>query len=153
MTEKKPPRVGVGVMLHRDGKLLLGQRHHDPAKAGSELHGEGTWSMPGGGVEFHEALRSTVRREVEEETGLRIREEDLALVSVVEDMVHDAHFITLGFLCTEIEGEPRVMEPDEITRWDWFPLDRLPSPLFSASAAILERYRAGTVFPGANERG
>lgn len=43
----KMVRVGFGVMILRDGKILLGKRHEDPIKADSELHGEGTWTMPG----------------------------------------------------------------------------------------------------------
>jgi len=38
-------------------------------------------------------------------------------------------------------GEPKVMEPDEITEWQWFDLDNLPSPLFFPSAKVLENYK------------
>lgn len=38
------PRIGVGVLIFRDGKLLLGKRR------GS--HGAGDWSAPGGHLEF-----------------------------------------------------------------------------------------------------
>jgi hypothetical protein len=38
--EKKRVGVGFGVMILRDGKVLLGQRHINPDKADSELHGE-----------------------------------------------------------------------------------------------------------------
>ncbi|MEI8007904.1 MAG: hypothetical protein WCI00_00130 [bacterium] len=40
MTENTNVGVGFGVMILRNGKILLGQRHVDPAKADSELHGE-----------------------------------------------------------------------------------------------------------------
>jgi len=42
------PGVGFGVMILKQGRILLGKRHSDPDKADSELHGEGTWTMPGG---------------------------------------------------------------------------------------------------------
>ncbi len=48
--------VGVGVALVRDGKVLLGHRHDDPEKADSLLHGEGTWTVPGGKLDFGETL-------------------------------------------------------------------------------------------------
>ena len=44
----KKPGVGFGVMILKQGRILLGKRHSDPDKADSELHGEGTWTMPGG---------------------------------------------------------------------------------------------------------
>jgi len=48
MSDKKNVGAGFGVMLLRDGKVLLGRRHDDEEKADSLLHGAGTWTMPGG---------------------------------------------------------------------------------------------------------
>ena len=59
------PQVGVGVLILRDGKVLLGRRK------GS--HGAGCWSAPGGHLEFGETLEDCAAREVLEETGLKIR--------------------------------------------------------------------------------
>jgi len=53
---KKKVGVGFGVMLLRDGKILLGKRHGDPQKGGGSLNGEGKWSMPGGKLEFGEPI-------------------------------------------------------------------------------------------------
>ncbi len=137
MVDEKP-RVGVGVMILKNNKVLLGQRHFDPAKADSELHGEGTWTLPGGKLEFQEELNEAGKREVLEETGIKANLSEL--ISVSNDTVPDKHFVTVGFLCTDFEGEPKVMEPDEITKWDWFDLDNLPAPLFSPSAKIIRNY-------------
>ena len=49
-------RAGAAVMIVKDGKVLLGKRHDDPEKAGSQLHGEGTWTLPGGKVDFGETI-------------------------------------------------------------------------------------------------
>ena len=56
MAENTNVGVGFGVMILREGKVLLGQRHVDPVKASSELHGEGTRTMPGGKMHFHESF-------------------------------------------------------------------------------------------------
>ncbi len=45
--KNKKVGVGIGVMLLKEGKVLLGKRNIDPVKADSELHGEGTWTIPG----------------------------------------------------------------------------------------------------------
>lgn len=137
---KSKPDVGVGVMILINNKVLLGQRHIDSSKADSELHGEGTWTMPGGKLEFQEGLKEGVIREVLEETGIRVS--NLEMISVSNDKVPDKHFVTIGFLCVDFEGDPKVMEPDEITKWEWFDLNNLPSPIFSPSGKIIKNYLA-----------
>jgi len=104
--EIKYPRVGFGVMVLRDKQVLLGKRHDDPAKASSELHGEGTWTMPGGKLDYQEDLNDGMYREVVEETGIKIDKNKLELISLTNNVVHDAHFVTIGFLCQEFRGEP-----------------------------------------------
>lgn len=133
-------------MILRDGKLLLGKRHDDPEKASSLMHGEGTWTMPGGKMDYGETFEQLVAREVMEETGMIINTSNLKVISVTNDIVHDNHFVTIGFLCENIEGEPKIMEPDEITRRERFPLDNLPSPLFFPSEKVLKNYLAGTIY-------
>lgn len=54
--------------------------------------------------------------------------------------MNDAHFVTIGLICTDFEGEPKVMEPDEITEWRWFPIDQPPKPIFFPSEKILKNY-------------
>lgn len=146
METKKRVGVGLGVMLVKGSKVLLGKRHEDPTKADSELHGEGTWTMPGGGIEFGEDFEDCAYREVLEETGIIINKEELKLISVSNDKVADAHFVTLGFLCEDFFGEAQVREPDEITEWQWFDLESLPEPIFLCSAVLLERYRYQVVY-------
>ena len=137
-TNIKKVGVGVGVMIFRNEKVLLGKRHIDPQKADSELHGEGSWTMPGGKLHFGESFEQAVIREVFEETGIKIDKEKLKVICLTNDIVEDAHFVTIGFLCNDFEGEPKVMEPDEITEWKWFSLDELPSPIFFPSQKILK---------------
>ena len=52
----------------------------------------------------------------------------------------DAHFVTLGFACEDFKGAPKIMEPDEITKWQWFDLKKLPIPLYPASYQVLKNY-------------
>ncbi|HKZ45737.1 MAG TPA: NUDIX domain-containing protein [archaeon] len=136
----KRPGVGIGVMILKDGKVLLGKRNDDPAKADSQLHGEGTWTMPGGKLHFGESFEDAAYREVLEETGIKINKEKLKFISLTNDRVEDAHFITIGFLCEDFEGEAGTMEPEEITEWRWFGLDNLPRIIFFPSEKILKNY-------------
>lgn len=139
--EMKRPRVGVGVMVLKDKKVLLGRRHLDPKKASSELHGEGTWTMPGGKLDFHEALEDAAFREVREETGIEIDKTKLKIINIGNEIVPDKHFVTIGYICENFKGDPVAMEPEEIVEWKWFNLNDLPSPIFSPSKKILDAYK------------
>lgn len=142
--QNKKPGAGFGVMVLRNGKVLLGKRHDDPKKASSLLHGEGTWTMPGGKLHFKEGLKEAAIREVSEETGIKIK--NLEMISVSNDMVPDNHFVTVGFLSRDFDGEPKTMEPDEITKWEWFDLSNLPRPLFPPSEKIIKNYLAKKLY-------
>ena len=143
---EKQPKVGIGMMILKEEKVLLGKRHSDPEKADSALHGEGTWTMPGGGLHFGEKPEDCARRETLEETGIKVDKEKLKLISVSNDVIADAHYITLGFLCEDFEGEAKVMEPDEIVEWRWFELTDLPTPIYFPSERVLKNYLAGTIY-------
>jgi len=132
--------VGVGVVLLKEGKVLLGLRHPDSQKAKNDLHGEGTWTLPGGKVEFKENLRDTAFREVFEETGIKIQKESLEIVSISDDILGDVHYVTIGFLAKDFEGKPQVKEPEKIIKWNWFFFENLPTPLFFPSARIIKNF-------------
>ena len=138
--EYKKPRVGVGIILLKDNKLLLGKRHEDPEKAGSELHGEGTWTLPGGKLEFKEDPKDCVYRETLEENSIEIDKDKLKVISVTNDISGDSHFVTIGFLCEHFKGEAKVMEPEEITEWRWFDINDLPSPIFFPSEKMIKNF-------------
>ena len=61
---KRWPRVGVGVMIVREGKVLIGKRK------GS--HGAGQYALPGGKLEWRETWADCARREVLEETAISL---------------------------------------------------------------------------------
>ena len=114
-------------------------RHEDPEKASSLLNGAGTWTMPGGKLGFGETFENGAKREVLEETGIEFNKTDVLCVN--EDMIESAHFVTIGLISDDFSGEPKVMEPDEITQWSWFDINNLPSPMYFPSAKVIENYK------------
>lgn len=58
------PRVGVGAVVLREGRILLVRRGVAPAK--------GLWAIPGGGLKLGETLQQGAEREILEETGIVI---------------------------------------------------------------------------------
>lgn len=94
-----------------------------------------------GKLHFKEELEEVACREAFEETGIKIDRKKLKIISVTNDIVEDAHFVTIGFLCKDFEGDPKVMEPEEIVEWKWFQLDDLPRPLYFPSKKIFNNYQ------------
>jgi 8-oxo-dGTP diphosphatase len=144
--ENQKPKIGVGIMILRDNKVLLGRRHDDPEKASSELHGESTWTMPGGKLDFGETLRDAAQREVMEEIGVNINKDNLKLISLTDNILPDVHFVTVGFIYENLEQEPKVMEPDEIVEWKWFDLGDLPKPIYLPSEQVLKNYLSKKIY-------
>lgn len=138
MSGESITKVGFGILLLKDGKVLLGKRHENPEKASSALHGEGTWTMPGGKLHFRETFEVGATREVLEETGIQLK--SITPIAISNDIREDTQFITIGLFSDEFEGEPNVLEPNEITEWNWFPLNQLPSPMYPPSKNLLENY-------------
>lgn len=135
---KKNIGSGCGVIIIKDNKLLMGLRNTDVEKADSEMHEEGTWSLPGGNIEYGETFFEAGRREVKEETNIDANE--LELICVQIDMNEYAHYISVGMICKNFSGEAEVMEPDEIVEWKWFNINELPSKIFSASKKTIDCY-------------
>ena len=137
--EEKHIGAGCGVLIFNpDGKLLLGLRNYNQETADSEMHEEGTWSCPGGNIEYGETFEQAVTREAKEETGIDIK--DPELICVQTDLNEHAHYISVGMVTHSFEGVPRVMEPDEIMAWRWFDLNDLPKNIFSASRKTIDCY-------------
>lgn len=136
--------VGVGVMVIKENKILLGLRNPDKVKASSELQGQGTWTMPGGKVEFMEKLVDAAKRELEEETSLKATKLDFLCIS--DDMTDTVHYVTIGFIAKEYTGEIKTMEPDTILEWNWFDLNNLPKNLYKPSQKCIEKYKKGIIY-------
>lgn len=138
MEENKKIGVGFGVMLIKDNKVLLGKRNDDSEKASSLLNGAGKWTMPGGKLHFGETFEDGAKREVLEETGIKIN--SAKVIAINNDIVETAHFVTIGLLAEDFDGDAKVMEPDEITQWKWFDLKDLPKPLYFPSEKVLNNH-------------
>lgn len=121
-------RVGVGVIVSREGRVLLGER------LGS--HGAGTWALPGGNLEFGESVEQCARRELREETGLELTSIRQAPFTV--DHFPDAakHYVTLFVEALGVTGEPQNLEPAKCGGWAWFEWHEMPTPLFTPLASL-----------------
>jgi 8-oxo-dGTP diphosphatase len=130
------PRVGVGCIVQRNGKVLLGERK------GS--HGENLWAPPGGHLEFGELVTHCAARELIEETGLQPI--SLRLGPWVENTMEHGqkHYITIFVYIDEFLGEPILCEPEKCKGWEWFSWNMLPQLLFEPARSFIEKIQSET---------
>jgi len=125
-------RVGVGVLIWKDEKILMMRR------LGS--HGQGTWSAPGGHLEFGEDPFECARRETREEVDIKI--DNLRFKGITNDIFEEGkHYITIWVEADYAKGEAKINSKDELTELDWFSFENLPSPLFQS----MKNYLAGNL--------
>ncbi|MDP2767756.1 MAG: NUDIX hydrolase, partial [Candidatus Methanoperedens sp.] len=131
MEQKKKVGVGVGVIIVKDGKILLGKR--------KSMFGEGAWSFPGGHLEYNESWEDCAARETMEETGIEIK--NIRFSAVTSDIFQSEgkHYITIFMLSDYDSGDVKVMESEKCERWDWFERGQLPKPLFLPIQNLLKQ--------------
>ena len=123
-------RVGVGVLIIRENRILLGKR------LGS--HGAGTWAPPGGHLDFGETLEECARREVLEETGIIVRAIERGPYTTDIFSAMELHFVTLFAIARKSSGEPQLLEPAKCEGWEWHSWDELPTPLFAPMQSLCD---------------
>lgn len=124
------PKVGVGVLIKKDNKILLGKR--------KGAHDEGTWCPPGGHLEFKETLENCAIRETLEETGIKIK--NIQFATATNDIFEkdNKHYITIFMTADYESGNIEIMEPDKCDEWKWFSWENLPSPLMTPMENLLK---------------
>lgn len=126
------PVVGAGVVVWRDGKVLLIRRGKSPMR--------GRWSLPGGRQELGETVREAAVREVREETGVEIHLG--ALLDVVDTMRRDeGGAVTLQYTLVDFDadwtaGEAVAASDAEHAEWA-DPDDLAPYHLWSETLRII----------------
>ena len=116
-TYPERPLVGVGVVVIKDGKILLVKRAFEP--------GAGKWSIPGGLVEVGEKLSEAGARETEEETGIQVQVLELInafdMIDLDEDGKARYHYVLVDFLARPTGGMEKPSE--EVTELKWVPYE------------------------------
>ena len=134
------PAVGVGVIVKRGDQVLLLRRRN--------THGSGTWSVPGGHLDFGESPEQCASREVREETGVEIEEVEFRAVTNDFFEAEGKHYLTLWFEAKHLSGDASVSAPDEMSEVGWFSWGSLPAPLFLPLRNLLD----GNCYPQHAER-
>ncbi len=110
------PLATVGALIFNSaGEALMIRTHKWSDK----------WGIPGGKIKFGETSEAALRREIVEETGLKIRDVQFVLV---QDCIHskefyrDAHFVLLNYTCRCVAKKPAVKLNEEGREFRWLAL-------------------------------
>ncbi len=96
------PRIAIGGLIFKNDMILLGKRRDEPDK--------GKWAIPGGKLMLNETLEEGLKREMLEETHLKV---DVGkLLGITESISKKFHYIILDYECKIISG---IMEPSSDT--------------------------------------
>ncbi len=117
------PKVAVGVVAERDGRILLVRRNHEPAL--------GRWAFPSGFVDAGEILTDAAQRETREEAGIEVQiDRLLGAWSAPDDPV-----VFVAYAGTLAPGDPVAgVEASEVA---FFAPDALPPLAFDHDAEVI----------------
>ena len=132
----------MGALIFRGpgkrGPILLVERGRHPLK--------GYWSLPGGLVETGETLDEAVRREILEETGLRVK--PVEMFGIFERVMKDArgraeyHYVLIDYICKVTGG--KLQAGDDVANVEWVRRERLDDyQMTEGTRAAIERAYSG----------
>lgn len=134
MENTQRPKTGIGVLVFKDGKVLLGKR--------KGAHAADVYGGPGGHLEHLESFTQCAKREAKEEAGIEI--DNIRFLSLTNFTKYaPKHYVDIGLAADWKSGDPQVLEPDKCESWDWYGLDNLPTPLFDVVNNYVEAYKTG----------
>jgi len=126
------PALAVNGIIFKGGSILLVRRGIEPFK--------GLWSLPGGFIEYDEMVEDALVREVEEETGLKVRPQKLVGVYSNPTRSPVKHVVTVCYYCKILEG---TLKPSkENVEVKFFELNRLPEEMAFDHKKVVEDFLA-----------
>jgi 8-oxo-dGTP diphosphatase len=132
---KDYPKIAVGVMVYRQGRVLLGERV-------SDTHQGGKYSFPGGHVEMFESLEVAARRELREECGTAMLTGAFEFVDIIDTQYpsEGKHYFVAMFRTPWLQGLPWNEEPEKCRGWSWYHWNSMPQPLIQGVRKLYDEY-------------
>jgi len=124
--------VAACALIDGDGRVLLAQRPEGKSMAG-------LWEFPGGKIETGERPEQTLIRELNEELGIRVKEDCLAPFAFASHGYEGFHLLMPLYLCRRWEG---IVAPREGQKLAWArPKDMGAYPMPPADIPLVAQLR------------
>ena len=121
--------TSVGAIIQKDNQVLLVKRDIEPFK--------GYWQLPAGFIEYGEHPHTALEREVEEETGLQVKDIEFFQLFQVNDDPREPGHLFLSFK-TKVSSGSISTDENENSDIAWHSLDDLPPIGWHSHQAILK---------------
>ncbi len=126
----------AAAIVKKDNKILLVKRRRDPYK--------NTWMFPAGFVKFGEHPEETIKREVEEETNLKVLSTKLFnIAQSIDDPRAPGHLI-FEYLAT-VKGKIKNSDKEENIDIGWFDLKNSPEIGWQQHKEIIKKLQEGEI--------
>ncbi len=135
--EREPVDVAVGVLVDADGRFLLTSRPAGKVFAGF-------WEFPGGKLEPGETVEAALRRELDEEIGIRV---GAVHPWRVETFDYEHARVRLHFCKVFDWTGDLVMREEQAMAWQTLPVT--VGPVLPGTLPVLDWFAAERGFPGA----
>ncbi|KPJ73099.1 hypothetical protein AMJ48_02555 [Parcubacteria bacterium DG_74_1] len=119
MRVPKSPILTVDGMLLEKGKILLLKRAMEPFV--------GSWTLPGGHVEYGETVEKAIKREIKEELGISVKIKKLFGVYSGPKRDPRYHTVSIVYLLGKIRGKIQINK--ESSGFKYFSLENLPKKI------------------------
>ena len=126
------PKINADILVVKRDKILLGLLTKKWDYQGKEAYG-----VPGRDIRFGEKIGDTVKRNIQEEFGCNVT--NYKIICVNANYALGNHYIGIGVIA-EINGDPKILIPEDWEKWEWFSKNRIPDNLFPATRNLLDCY-------------
>lgn len=129
---EKIPKINVDILVVKGDKILLGLLTKKWNYQGKQVYG-----VPGRDIHFGEKIGDAVKRNIKEEFGCDITKYKIICVNANHALQN--HYVGIGVVA-EIDGEPKLLLPEDWEKWELFNKDKIPNNLFPATKNLVECY-------------
>lgn len=133
-------KVAAAAVVPHNDQVLLVRRTMTP--------GQGQWTIPGGFVEYDEDPREAVVREVQEETGYRVKV--VRLLDVIYGREHErGASLLVAYEARLLDAAPmHALDETEVDAAGFFSVDELPPIAFKATQQAIMAWKEDRLVDG-----
>ena len=107
-------------IMNYDGKVLLQQRALDKKK------NPGKWAKTGGHVDAGETCKEAIKREVYEEIGLEVNDDEIKNIEIFKSKNPNEHYFSYGYIFfTNLNEEDFKLQKEEVNAVRYYSIEEL----------------------------
>jgi len=127
---QNPIPAATGLIFDKEGRILLVLRGREP--------GENQWCLPGGFVETDETPIQAAKREVFEETGIKVSSPKLIDINFQKSLFYKTSILIIGYHFAEYSGT--LIAGDDAEEARFFALNNLPDLAFASHMELIDKF-------------